>query len=80
MKKVTPELIQSRIKEVKYQRVEGTTTTICIIILDNNFVFVGQSACVDPTTFNEKLGEEYAYKDAFEKIWLPMGFAMAESK
>lgn len=52
--------------------------TICIIILENGFKVEGTSACVDPSRYNEAIGQEEAYKNAVEKIWELEGYALKQ--
>lgn len=52
--------------------------TICIIILENGFKVEGTSACVDPKIYNEAIGQEEAYKNAFEKIWEKEGYLLKQ--
>lgn len=52
--------------------------TICIIILENGFKVEGTSACVDPKIYNETIGQEEAYKNAFEKIWEKEGYLLKQ--
>jgi hypothetical protein len=44
-------------------------TTICALTLANGFTIVGKSACASPENYNEKLGQQIAYENAFEQIW-----------
>lgn len=53
--------------------------TVCIIILENGFKVEGTSACVDPANFNEVLGQEAAYENAFNKIWEIEGYLLRQS-
>lgn len=65
--KVTPEQIQALMDRVEYrfQLIPGTTTTLCIALLDGTFnLAIGKSACVDPRLFDAKKGEQYALADA----------------
>lgn len=52
--------------------------TICIIILENGFKVEGTSACVDPSRYNEEIGQQEAYKNAVEKIWELEGYALKQ--
>ncbi|MGQ6545426.1 Gp49 family protein [Serratia sp. IR-2025] len=52
--------------------------TICIIILENGFKVEGTSACVDPSRYNEVIGQEEAYKAAFDKIWEKEGYLLKQ--
>lgn len=53
--------------------------TICIIILENGFKVEGVSACVDPANYNEQIGRECAYENAFEKIWEIEGYLLRQA-
>lgn len=77
MPKVTKESIAARIASGEYTRL-GATTTVCWLTLDNGFTVIGTSACVDPTEFNEQMGEEIAYTNAFNKIWELEGYLLAD--
>jgi hypothetical protein len=52
--------------------------TFCVLVLKNGFTVTGQSACVSAENFDPKIGEEIAYKNAFEQIWPLMGYALAD--
>ena len=69
--------ITSKIKRTTYARVEDSTTTLCLMYLDNGFLLIGKSACVDPKKFNQALGEKYAYEDAIDKLWELEGYVLA---
>jgi len=55
---------------------ELNLVTICIIILESGFKVEGVSACVDPTKYDQKLGEQFAYENAYEKIWQLEGYKL----
>lgn len=61
------------IADVSYHRLEGTLT-VCVITNKDGFTFTGESACVDPANFDEKIGKKIAYDNAFDKMWMPYGF------
>jgi len=67
--KVTLNDILDRVKDVKYVVLDDTTTTICIVTMQNGYTVLGSSACVDPKQFNKALGEQYSYADAIDKVW-----------
>lgn len=79
MKTITKEFLESEIVGVKYTRLSGTLTH-CAITVKSGFVFTGESACVDEASFNQKLGEKYAYEQAFDKMWLPYGFLLKQKQ
>ena len=76
--RLTPQIIENTIKDVEYKRVENSTLTFCILTLQNGFNVTGQSACASIETFDEKIGEEVAYKDAKEKIWVLEGYLLRQ--
>lgn len=55
-----------------------TLVTHCIIILDNGFKVDGISACIDPTRYNEQIGKECAYEEAYNKIWQLEGYLLKQ--
>lgn len=73
--KVTPDFLQSLIKDEFYTRVPETTVTICALTLHSGFTVVGKSACVNPVDFNDELGRKYAFEDAFNQLWELEGYA-----
>lgn len=81
-RKLTKEFLESEIDTVEYNRF-GDTNTHCTIKTKSGFSFTGESACVDPNNFDQKIGEKFAYENAFNKMWTPYGFwlhkALAES-
>ena len=72
-RKPTKEFLESEIDKVEYNRF-GETNTHCTITTKSGFTFTGESACVDPNNFDQKIGEKFAYEQAFEKMWMPYGF------
>lgn len=50
--------------------------TMCFIVLHNGFKVEGVSACVDPLKYDKAQGEQYAYENAFEKLWQLEGYVM----
>lgn len=72
-RKLTKEFLESEIDKVEYNRF-GKTNTHCTITTKSGFTFTGESACVDPNNFDQKIGEKFAYEQAFEKMWMPYGF------
>lgn len=77
--RLTPDNIDSTIKSQEYYRVPNTTTTICALILNNNYVIVGKSAAVSMENFDEELGRKIAFDDARDQIWALEGYYMKGS-
>ena len=76
--RVTEKQIEEKIKDKKFTVLEDGKTTICNLYLENGFTVRGESACVDPANFDKELGEEIAYKNAVDKIWLLEGYLLQE--
>ena len=70
---LTQTYIQEQIKEVSYQRY-GDTGTLCVLTLNNGYTVTGTSGCIDPSIFNEDIGQRVAYDNAFNKLWEILGY------
>jgi hypothetical protein len=95
MTTVTKESIEAKIKSTYYlnagaalammdkideaDKANLSLVTICIIILENGFKVEGVSACVDPANYNEAIGKQCAYENAFNKIWELEGYMLRQS-
>lgn len=62
----------------KIQWVQEGVLTICIITMQNGFIVTGESACADPDNFDETVGKEVAKRNAMNKIWPLLGYALRE--
>lgn len=74
--RILPADIEAAIKTEAFH-VDGTLT-ICILTLQNGFRVTGESACADPANFNAAKGRELAGKQAREKIWPLLGYALRD--
>lgn len=70
--------IQAKVKKTTYTILPDTTTTVCQLYMENGYVILGTSACVDKAKFNQALGEKYAYEDAMNKAWPLEGYLLAQ--
>ena len=52
--------------------------TFCVLVLQNGFKVIGDSACVSPENFDAELGRKYAREKAISKMWEPMGYALMD--
>jgi hypothetical protein len=75
--RVTEESIKAKIANVKY--FFHGTTTICIITMQNNFRFIGSSTPASANNYDSKVGERYAYDNAFRQIWTHEGYLLRET-
>jgi hypothetical protein len=62
----------------QYHHFPGTRTTVCCIRVRNDFYVVGESSAVSDENFDEEIGREVAFKDARDKLWMLLGFALKE--
>lgn len=75
--KLTLEDVESVIREESYTKL-GSKTTVCLMILRNGFEITGTSACVDPSTFNEEIGNKVARENCIQLIWQLEGYLLQE--
>lgn len=74
MKSISEEHLNSLIKETSFWN--NGKTTVCIIELNSGFQVVGTSGIVDKSNFDENIGNHFAYKNAFEKLWELEGYLL----
>lgn len=75
---VTTEMVDNEILTARYYHFDGTTVTVCCIILQNGFTSVGKSACANPDNFDPILGRELAYDDAKQQIFALLAFRICD--
>ena len=77
-----PRVTTQRIEEViigeDYHVFNGTTLTVCCLMLANGFTVTGESACASPENFNIELGKKIARDNAKQKIWALEGYVLRE--
>lgn len=76
--RVTPELVDSKIRGSIYHRFPDTTVTVCLLQLENGFTVVGESACASAENVDEEVGRNIAYRNARDKIWSLEGYVLRE--
>ena len=76
-KKLTPDLLKSKIAKAEFSRL-NETLTVAVITTVNGFHIVGKSACADPANYNQEIGEKVAYDDAFKQLWSLEGYLLRE--
>jgi hypothetical protein len=74
--RLTPDLIDAVIVDEKYHVFEGTTLTVCCLVLRNGFTVTGESAAASPANFDEEIGRKVAFQNAREKIWTLEGYLL----
>lgn len=76
--RLTPDHIESIIKDTQYYVFPGTTMTVCCLTLANGSNVIGESACASPENFNVETGQEKAYERARAKIWELEGYLLRQ--
>lgn len=69
---VHPDEVVEAIDKATYVKL-GEKVTVCHLTLKNGHEVIGMSACVDPTNYDRKIGEEIALKNATDEVWKHMG-------
>ena len=52
--------------------------TFCVLVLRNGFTVTGESYCADAERFDAETGRNEARKDAVQKLWPLMVYALKE--
>ena len=76
--RLTPDMLDSKIKGATYTNLPSGKCVICEITLLNGFTVRGESACVSPANFDQEIGNGIAYKNARDKIWQLEGYLLQE--
>jgi hypothetical protein len=76
--RLTPDDIDACIKYTEYWVVPNTTSTVCAMVLQNNFVVIGKSAAASMVNFDEEIGKKIAYDNAREQIWQLEGYLLKD--
>lgn len=78
---ITEKHIDDLFNQMEFETFHRVFGKQCLIVakLPNGFTVVGESACVDPTNYNEQIGAEIALKRIKEKIWELEGYKLQDS-
>lgn len=77
--RVTLQQLHDKISSVEYLNpISAPTLTIAVVILDNGYSIIGESACADPKKFNSEIGRQFALESAVRKIWPLEGYMLRE--
>ena len=77
--RLTPTLIDSKVKSKMFHVFGDTCLTVCCLTLENGFTVTGESACASPENFNAEIGEKIAFEQARNKIWMLEGYLLKQS-
>lgn len=78
--RVTPEMIDSMIKQTTFTLLPGKDAMVCVLELHNGFKLVGKNMVVNAENFKLELAEKYSYEDARAQAWPFAGFLLAEDQ
>lgn len=76
--RLSPKLIDEKIIKADYYVFPGTTTTVCLLTLQNGYTTIGDSACASPENFDPEIGKKLAHENARQKIWSLEGYLLKE--
>ena len=76
--RLTPDIIDGKIKAERFFFVPERAVTICALTLENGFVVTGESAPVSVENFDMEIGRKIARAKAREKIWALEGYLLRE--
>lgn len=81
MERITPEQISTLMNEAECQVVHRMFDKQCIVVakLRNGFTIVGESACIDPSDYNEEIGFNLAKARIEQRLWELEGYALQKS-
>jgi hypothetical protein len=69
---VTKEHLENLIAKKEF--LSNGRITICMLTLHNGFEVVGISGVLDQENYQQNIGEQVAYDDAFKKLWSLEGY------
>jgi len=75
---VTPEIVDSMIKDKTFVLQPCKTLMVCTIRLHNGFRLFGFNTCLDTTKFDLKLAEEYSFNEARNQVFSYAAYQLLE--
>ena len=76
--RLTLESILDKIENVTYTNLPSGKSIVCEITMKNGFTVRGESACISIENFDQEIGNEIAYNDALNKVWVLEGYLLQE--
>ena len=75
---VTQEQISQILSNSEFKEFHRIFGKQCIVValLPNGFTLVGESACVDPSNYDETIGYNLAIKDIENQLWMLEGYLL----
>lgn len=60
------------------QRGPLSLLTFCVLVMKNGFTVTGESSCVSPENFDAEIGRKVARRNAINKVWPLLGYALRD--
>jgi hypothetical protein len=79
-KRVTKQALEAMLRSVTYEIRPDGRTTVCEITFHNGFSLRDEASCAHIDSFNEQLGQQYAYERALDRAWAYAGFLLMEDR
>lgn len=76
--RITADQIDGKIVGEQFHVFEGTTMTVCLLMLENGFYTVGYSASASPENFEPEIGRKLARDHARSEIWRLEGYLLRQ--
>lgn len=76
--RISPDDLDAAIVGEQYHVFDGTTLTVCCLMLRNGYCVTGESAAVSPENFDAGIGRKIARAEARDKIWQLEGYLLRE--
>lgn len=78
MAKVNPQDVDALVTKKTFTLLPSGKVMICEITLPNGFVVTGQAGVVDLAEFSRDIGEQVAYENALNQVWMIAGYQLQE--
>jgi len=73
--RIVPQMVDDFIANYEVHTFAPKTTVVKATLV-NGYIITESSSCVDPTNYDEKLGQEICMKRIKDKIWELLGFML----
>lgn len=77
--RVTPSRLEDVIVSEQYHVFPNSTFTACLLLLENGYTVLGESACASPENYDAAIGRKIARDNAKNKIWQLEGYLLRQS-
>lgn len=75
--KVTEEYIDSLLANAETLTYDLFDVQCVVVVkLENGFTLVGESGCVDPRNYDEKIGQKIAMRKIKDQLWMLEGYLL----